>query len=237
MKHTPGYNAGVEIPADILEKFEQEANLMVGTEEVYAEFKLQKPLNDKEKENMIKGYIISQIISYKRNNGVPPIPFPVSFSTVDMVCWSYKEGDNTSMVLLGRKPGQPKWQFPGGFRDPRETCKIAAARELNEECLLDLRNNVERFIPIQELFIDDVRYRHTPHKVTTSIFGIRLELDEMELARPGDDLGETRWFRISDLLLDNREIREIHLPIFNIFIQYLLSIEDTQKITVCRILE
>ena len=78
MKHTPGYNAGVEIPADILEKFEQEANLMVGTEEVYAEFKLQKPLNDKEKENMIKGYIISQIISYKRNNGVPPIPFPVS---------------------------------------------------------------------------------------------------------------------------------------------------------------
>ena len=59
----------------------------------------------------------------------------------------------------------------------------------------------------------------------------------MKLAKAGDDLGEVCWFKISDLLNDKDLIREVHLPIFDIFINYLLSVEEKEKITVYRILE
>ena len=39
------------------------------------------------------------------------------------------------------------------------------------------------------------------------------------------------------ILNDNSEIREIHLPIFDIFVKYLMSIETKSNITVCRIFE
>lgn len=186
-------------------------------------------------EIFVKGYVASCVATFIKNKGVPPIPFPISLSTVDMICMtSTAEG---VMILMGRKPGQPKWQFPGGFRDPKETSRQAAARELSEEaCLFNIDSTHHcfrvkagiqkvnsRLEPIGELFIDDIRYRDTPHKITTSIFVCELFEDEMSLPKAGDDLGEVKWCNLQEMCLDSSFIREIHLPIFDMLKSYLFA--------------
>ena len=175
------------------------------------------------------GYELALLNSYKKNNGVPPIPFPVSFSTVDMGSWCYFEEEIS--ILLGRKPKQTQFQFPGGFRDPKETSKEAAQRELNEETnlnLLDEKGNpsLDRFEEVCQLFIDDARYKVGPHKVTTTLYSIHLTAEEMSSARPGDDLEEVRIFKLNDLIKDPSIIRDVHLPIFELLWQHILGVPD-----------
>jgi len=195
----------LEVPQELMVKFTTEANSVAET------------IKPTDIENFINGYVASCIATYKRNNGVPSIPFPISLSTVDMICIANtKEG---IQVMLGRKPGQPKWQFPGGFRDPKETSRSAAARELGEEACLSIEQTRLEFIG--ELFVDDIRYRNTPHKITTQIFLCRMPEEEMVLSKPGDDLGEINWFLLEELIKDNSCIRDIHLPIFDILVAKL----------------
>ena len=162
------------------------------------------------------------VAMYKKNNGVPPIPFPISLSTVDMICIATT--NRGIEVMMGRKPGQEKWQFPGGFRDPKETSRQAAARELGEEACLTIES--KRLNLIGELFVDDIRYRHTPHKITTQIFLCQLGQEEMQLAKPGDDLGEIQWYAFNDLKNDTSIIRDIHIPLFNLLVDYLGNISS-----------
>ena len=138
---------------------------------------------------------------------------------------------------MGRKPGQPKWQFPGGFRDPKETSRQAAARELSEEaCLFNLDSThhcfrikagvqkvQSRLESIGELFIDDIRYKNTPHKITTHVFLLELTPEEMLLPKAGDDLGETEWYSLEEMCKYTQFIRDIHIPIFDMLKSYLFA--------------
>lgn len=201
----------MEITNEIIKQFELEADNVIDT----LIQKLSNSIVPKELEFFRDGYISALTNSYIKNNGIPPIPYPVSLSTVDMVCISLTSSG--IQIMLGRKPGQTKWQFPGGFRDPKETSKQAAARELREEANLVIDLSNLKFIG--ELFVDDIRYRNLPHKITTSVFVC--SIDDMNLASPGDDLGEIKWFSLKQLNEDKSVIRDIHLPIFDMLNTYL----------------
>ena len=207
----------ITVPVELMKKFKIEA--LAAAKSIFPDSE-----GTSQHMDVQNGYLLALVNMYKKNNGVPNIPFPVSFSTVDMIGWFKTEGMTSPSILLGRKPGQPKWQFPGGFRDPKETCQEAAQREYLEEVLLDL--DVSRFVPIQELFIDDIRYRDSCHKVTTSIFNVRLTEEDVANAAAGDDLGEVRLFSVEELCKDISEMREIHIPIFNIFVKYFIDNAD-----------
>lgn len=204
----------MEIPQELLKRFEEEAKDIVSKEITPTIL-----LTEEETIIAVKGAMAAMIATYKRNNGVPTIPYPLSLSTVDMIVISHI--DNDVMVMMGRKPGQEKWQFPGGFRDPRETSRQAASRELKEEACLDIAP--ANLHLIDELFVDDIRYRNSPHKITTSIFITELLPDQMILARPGDDLGEISWYALSHLKSDNSIVRDIHVPILDILIKHLVA--------------
>ena len=199
----------LEISSELLTSFEKQAETIVKEAMVN--------VSQEEINIAIKGAIATMIAIYKKNNGVPSIPFPISLSTVDMICISTtNEG---IQVMMGRKPGQPKWQFPGGFRDPGETSRFAASRELKEEATLTIDS--KRLELIGELFVDDIRYKNTPHKITTQIFLCRLANNEMDLAKPGDDLGEIKWYSLNELKADTSVIRDIHLPLFDMLVKHL----------------
>lgn len=197
----------VEVSKELLKIFEEEAKNIV--KQIVA--------SEEETEWAVKGAMAAMIATYKRNNGMPTIPYPLSLSTVDMIVISYVGND--IMIMMGRKPGQEKWQFPGGFRDPRETSRQAASRELNEEACLNIAS--ENLNLIGELFVDDIRYRNSPHKITTSIFITEMLPEEIVLAKPGDDIGEIAWYTLSNLKNDKSQVRDIHLPILDIVINHL----------------
>lgn len=200
----------IQVTEDILTKLEEEAEQVAISTQKYATQKI-------DSESFKKGYISAMIAIYRRNNGIPTIPYPLSLSTVDMIVISYVEND--IMIMMGRKPGQEKWQFPGGFRDPKETSRQAASRELSEEACLSIAP--ENLHLIEELFVDDIRYRDSPHKITTSIFITEIMPEEMILAKPGDDIGEIAWYTLSHLKNDKSQVRDIHLPILDIVINHL----------------
>ena len=199
-------NNEIGIPIQILEEFKKLGELSV---------KKYFSNDDPNYSPYIRGYMNSCIEIYKNNNGIEPIPFAVSLSTVDMIVWCFEDGMECPLILFGRKPGQSRWQFPGGFRDPKETSIKAAKRELMEETCLDI--NINKFSFIKEAFIDDKRYRNSPHKVTTSIYSIRLSKDELFTLKAGDDLGEVKLFSLKELKKDGNIIRKIHIQLFDIF--------------------
>ena len=218
------------VPDNLMIKFHEEAN-DVAKEVIPMD--VNTYLNDVAV--FVKGYVASCVATFIRNKGIPSIPFPISLSTVDMICIT-RTGEGIK-VLMGRKPKQEKWQFPGGFRDPKETSRQAAARELSEEaCLFNIdpthhcfhikagiQKAHARLESIGELFIDDIRYRDTPHKITTNIFMIELTEEEMALPKAGDDLGEVKWCSLQEMCIDPSFIRDIHLPIFDLLKSYLFA--------------
>jgi 8-oxo-dGTP pyrophosphatase MutT (NUDIX family) len=228
------YNPEIVITEELQKQFEVEADKVIAK---MIEKMAGAPV-PKELEFFRDGYISALGNIYLKNKGVPSIPYPVSLSTVDMVCIS--NTNDGIQIMMGRKPGQPKWQFPGGFRDPKETSRQAAARELSEEATLfnvdsthhcyrvkaGAQNAYSRLESIGELFVDDIRYRELPHKITTSIFLLELTEEEISVIKPGDDLGEIKWYSLNELSNDTSVIRDIHLPIFNLVSEYLLPVAE-----------
>ena len=170
--------------------------------------------------------LLDEIIN--KLNTIPYIPWAVSFSTVDMIV--LRIVNNKIQVLLGKKYKQTQWQFPGGFRDPGETNKQAASRELEEECRIKIEP--ERFKCFDDLFINDKRYENSPHKITTNVNIVFLTEEEAELTHGGDDLEMTQWFPLKDLMKDKTLImRIVHHKLFdyvfnvNNFSTYLKSMK------------
>lgn len=144
------------------------------------------------------------------------IPYPVSLSTVDIIALNRKY----TKVLLGRKPGQTHYQFPGGFRDPEETNQMACAREFHEEAGMIIPIN--KFQHLSSNFIDDNRYKNSCHKITTDISIVLIKEKEINNAVAGDDLEEVKLFSIDELILNKENIiRNIHIPIFNTLLKFL----------------
>ena len=137
-------------------------------------------------------------------DGIPYVPFPIAFHTVDVIAI------NNDKILLGRKPNQEKWQFVGGFVEPTHTAEHTAAKEFHEEAGILIKDE-SRFTYLTSLFIDDARYKSSCHKITSSIFIIRLDGQEAQDVVAGDDLEEVKWFTLTEVY-DN--IRDQHKEIF-----------------------
>lgn len=155
--------------------------------------------------------IFDMIVEQLKN--IPYVPFPLAFHPVDIIV-TRPSGLKTE-ILLGKKKNGTAWVFIGGFVDPKESAEAAALRELFEETCIKITDE-SRLKYIGSSFVDDSRFSDC-HKVTSSIFTIRLQHSEWDLAKGGDDIVEVKWFPLEDVF-DN--LSEHHKPIL---IKYLLK--------------
>lgn len=139
------------------------------------------------------------------------IRYPQVFPTVDVAILNRIH----TKVLLGRKPGETAWRFPGGFVDPTDdSFEAAAIREAREETGLDLC-----FVRhLGSMRIDDWRYRGRDKIMTTFFTACATTLPESAVkAVAGDDLEEVKWFVIS------RDIPMMpaHKPLLEVLLKYV----------------
>lgn len=119
--------------------------------------------------------------------------YPVSWMAVDIAITRMMEG--REQLLLGKKPGEKGWRFPGGFKDRADNgLEPAVYRETKEEVSIqDL--TAAQYIGSRN--VDDWRYRGEKDGITTAFF--QTEYYGTEDIRAGDDLAEVRWFEMSEL--------------------------------------
>lgn len=147
-------------------------------------------------------------------DGIPYVPFPIAFHTVDVIAI------NNDRLLLGRKPKQEKWQFIGGFVEPTHTAEHTAVKEFHEEAGLLVKDE-SRFEYLTSLFIDDARYKNSCHKITSSIFFIELEENELSSLVAGDDIEELKWFSLDEVY---GVLREQHKEIYVKFLTRIATL-------------
>jgi bifunctional NMN adenylyltransferase/nudix hydrolase len=145
--------------------------------------------------------------------------YPTVYPTVDIGVYDYK----TKRVLLGRKPTQEKFRFPGGFTDPTdESYEHAALRELNEEVSLTVGLDGLRYIG--SVKIDDPRYRDNPfEKIITHLY---IGFYSFGAPKAADDLAETRWFSLDELIENHQSIFvKEHLPLAEKYLKYIKTLK------------
>lgn len=140
--------------------------------------------------------------------------FPGVKMAVDIALLNESEDE----VLLGRKRGNPLWQFPGGFVDPSDvSLEAAATRELMEETAAEA-------IKLQYLGsakIDDWRLRSEPeYGITTAFFVASAPKSFEHQIHAQDDLEEVKWF---NLFVDNptAALTPTHEPLYRMLEAYI----------------
>jgi bifunctional NMN adenylyltransferase/nudix hydrolase len=117
-------------------------------------------------------------------------------------------------VLLGKKPGENGWRFPGGFKDRGDmNFETAVWREAGEEVLrpgTDIEKSLTYPKYIGSRNINDWRYRDEIDGVTTMFYETSF-IGNPEDVLAGDDLGETAWFDLSLVTPDMMEGEHVHL--------------------------
>ncbi|MFH0883810.1 MAG: NUDIX hydrolase [bacterium] len=121
-------------------------------------------------------------------------PFP----TVDVIV-RYKGG----VVLIERKNPPFGWAIPGGFMEYGESAEDGAARELNEETGLDLRDLT--------LFTVRSKPGRDPRFHTVTVVFTAEGIGEL---KAGDDASNARIFSLDSLpdpiAFDHREVLELY---------------------------
>jgi bifunctional NMN adenylyltransferase/nudix hydrolase len=158
--------------------------------------------------------------------------FPKVYPTVDVAVLSRFETARTRAVgpeggelhvLLGKKPGETEWRFPGGFTDPTDICfEEAAARELREETGITLRPKGPNYEPalayVGSMRIDDPRYTGRD-RICTTLFAVQLPPDRVKEAKAGDDLAAVDWRPLDTKLLN--EVAPLHRPLVLLLLERL----------------
>lgn len=135
--------------------------------------------------------------------------YPVSYQAVDVAIVNFDK----KQILLGRKEGEPKWRFVGGFVDVGdETLEMAAKRETKEECG-DIETDDYRYIG--SFRIDDWRYRKSKDKIMTAFFCCHFIYGRVN---PQDDISELKWF---DYFLSIADIEPEHHELFQALSKHL----------------
>ena len=136
--------------------------------------------------------------------------FPIDFSTVDV---AVMDGARTHIWLGQKAEDCGKWRFVGGFVDPSDVSRKAAAlREAREE----LGNiKLDNTIYIDSARVDDFRYRDEPDGVMTDLF---LVTHTWGQATASDDLDAIGWFPITEL---RERLIDCHKPLADLLIGYL----------------
>lgn len=124
--------------------------------------------------------------------------YPKVYPTVDMIIFA---DDSRKKIVLGRKPAETKFRFPGGFVDTGENLEEAAIRESKEETGLD----VEILKTLGSRVVKDWRYQGTDN-ILTNIFLCGIVGGRFE---PGDDIVELKIvdpfeFQIQDLVPEHQ---------------------------------
>jgi bifunctional NMN adenylyltransferase/nudix hydrolase len=114
--------------------------------------------------------------------------YPRCFPTVDIAIID----KDKSRLLLGRKPGEDKFRFIGGFVDGKETFEHAARREVVEET----HTEISDLQYITSMPIDDWRYRGEVDGIVTSFYVAAYNFGPPQ---PDDDIAELKWFELPDV--------------------------------------
>lgn len=137
----------------------------------------------------------------------PPIIYP----TVDIAVFKTEEdrfnsGVKLTSILLGRKPWEDLYRFPGGFVEKHHESYLAAAiDEKNQETGMF---EVSGWRYIGSCNIDDPRYRGTKDCIKTTVFACDYVFGAPNAA---DDIAEVKWFPWDTEI--RKHVIEIHQPI------------------------
>ncbi len=119
---------------------------------------------------------------------------PIVFSTVDVALMNHAR----THLWLGQKPiDEGGWRFFGGFVDPRDTSRKAAARrELLEE-VRDITIDDTTIEYVDSLVVDDFRYQDEYDSVMTDLF---IATHTCGQPRAADDITAVCYFPLTELL-------------------------------------
>jgi 8-oxo-dGTP diphosphatase len=115
--------------------------------------------------------------------------------TTDVILFSGKEKDKSSVLLIRRKnkPYKGYWAFPGGFLEEKETLKKCAVRELEEETGITISEDKLHF-----LLIADSPDRDPRTRVISVVYFAIINIEEHS-PEAADDASELAWFPLNNL--------------------------------------
>lgn len=127
--------------------------------------------------------------------------YPTVYTTVDIAVFN----DDYTKILLGRKEGEKRYRFIGGFADPNSDCfEQDAKREVMEETGLEVGDI--KYIGSKK--VDDWRYKAEKDKIKTLLFIAKVVHGKAEA---NDDIEEIRWFDVDKLTTN--DIVSVHIPL------------------------
>jgi bifunctional NMN adenylyltransferase/nudix hydrolase len=143
--------------------------------------------------------------------------FPISWTTVDICIKRVINGK--TFILLGKKPGENGWRFPGGFKDRGDmSFEIAVIREASEEILKPGVNPVNTLMfpeYIGSKNVDDWRYKGEIDGINTLFYQVTF-IGEDDDIKAGDDLAEAEWFELTRI--DPPILEGEHLNLYNMLL-------------------
>lgn len=139
--------------------------------------------------------------------------YPTCFPTVDIAVLNFNE--ESTRLLLVKKPNEDKLRFPGGFASPdSETYESDARREVSEETGV----SIEGLQYIGSRLINDWRYRGNTDQIKTIFYAATYVHGRPQGA---DDVELAQWVELDDVRAGNVEIMDEHIPLAEMLINFL----------------